>query len=772
MPRKVRPLKIAKITIIALLSLLLLAVMVTYFFFKSTIPLWEGMLTTGGVAETLEINRNPHGVPAIKANSAGDLMFAIGFVHAQDRLFQMDLQRRAAYGRLSEVLGDRVLDLDVWQHYLQAGAGIERSFRALKPNLKRLLEQYCRGVNYFLSSQSLPPEFHVLRYAPEQWQLRDVVATMKYLEEELSYSGGELFHARLLAALAPGQARRWPVAPRPDEAGRRATWARVLAEPPLARRLAVEAEVERLSASGGAWAVAGSRTWSGIPCLANDFSWPPRLPALFYQLSGKCSALEISGNTLPGVPFIFSGRNWQIGWGLVPAQSDSLDYFILERHPGNGKLYRCDGQWLALEYQEKRIHCRGRRDVVLKMAVSRFGPVIEAGGELIAVCSLIQHRSEALEALCGMNMARNQKEFALAMLRFTAPALRIAFADRKGNIGACQVGLVPLRGKGDGQLPLRTHELSDLWQGFAESSREKFMANPAKGWLCTADLDLVGKASPVFFKFAPSPDFQSQRLADALAGSWKLDVASAARLQNDVHVPSAEFLIGLIRDLPLASEEARHVRTALEAWDLNAGDGEGPAFFYEFERRLAAAVFASAFNDPALACGIPTKLLYPVLKSPGMLKRDELVAAVEKSLRGTYESYRERIRRQDDGWHWEVLHTASFRNPLGTVFPLRPLFERGPFGVRGGECCLLGGDFAADGQFPVIRLAAYKMVLDLSDFSNSLLIYPGGQSGHPLSPAYDDQLGMFLSLKYLKMEGVGRRLYTLRLLPQADAAKR
>ena len=771
MARKVLPLKIVKIAFIALFSLLLLTAMVAYFFLKSTIPVWEGMLASGGIAASVDISRNPHGVPAIRASSAGDLMFAIGFVHAQDRLFQMDLQRRAASGRLAEVLGERALDQDIWQQYTQAGAGIERSLRALRPNLRRLLEHYCRGVNFFLASQSLPPEFHILRYVPEKWQLRDVVAAMKYLEGELSYSGGELNHARLLASLAPGRVRRSPVAPRPGWDGRFA-WARLLAAPVMASRLAAELEAERLDAPGGAWAVAGSRTWSGAPCLANDFSSPPRLPSLFYQLAGKCPALEISGNTLPGVPFIFSGRNWQLGWGVIPARSDSLDYFVLERHPENESLYRCDGQWLPLEYQGKMIRCRGRRDVVLKLAFSRFGPVIEAGGGLLAVRSLVQHRSQALEALLGMNMARNQKEFALALRRLTAPALRVVFADRKGNIGACQAGLAPVRGKGDGQVPLRTSQLSDLWQGFAESSGEEFVANPAKGWLCAADLDRVGKAPPAFFKFTAGADFQSQRLAGLLSGSWKLDAASAARLQNDIRVPSGEFLIGLIKDLPLASDEARHVRAALEAWDLDAGDGEGPAFFYEFERRLAAAVFAPAFRDPVLASDVPTRLLYAALKSPDMLRRDELAATVEKSLKGTYEAYRERTRRQDDGWRWEILHTAGFRSPLGAVFPLRPLFERGPFGVRGGKYCLLDGDFAAAGQFPVIRLAAYRMVLDLSDFSNSLLIYPAGQSGHPLSPAYDDQLDMFLSQKFLEMEGPGRRLYTLRLVPVAGAGRR
>jgi penicillin amidase len=408
--------------------------------------------------------------------------------------------------------------------------------------------------------------------------------------------------------------------------------------------------------------------------------------------------------------------------------------------------------------------------VVLKLAFSEFGPVVEAGGELLAVRSLVQHRSLALDALHHMNGARSLKEFTAALRRLTAPALRVVFADRKGGIGACQAGLAPLRGKGDGLLPLRIQGPSDLWRGFAENSRERSIANPAKGWIAAADLEPLGKAAPAFFTFEPAPDFRDRRLARVLGGSGMLDMAAAMRLQNDTRVPNAEFLIGRIKDLPLASAQARHVRDALNAWDLNAGDGEGPAFFYEFEKRLAAALFTPALSDPAAAAGISRRSLYRLLEAAGPQDRQGFAAAVEKSLRGAHEAYRDRIRKQEDGWHWEILHTVGFAHPLGTVFPLRPLFERGPFAARGGKYCLLDTDFAV--PFKTVRLAAYKMILDFSDFSASLLVYPTGQSGHPLSPAYDDQMDTWFAQKYLRMESQGGRRHSLRLLPASDAAPR
>lgn len=762
--------KIVKTACIALFSLLLLAAMVAYFFFKSTLPVWEGTLADAGVAGEVQIERNAHGVPLIRAGSAGDLFFAIGFVHAQDRLFQMDLQRRAASGRLAEILGPRALARDIWQQNLQAAAGIEKSCRALRPDVKRLLEQYCRGVNYFLASQPLPPEFHILGYAPAAWQPSDVLAAMKYLEGELASSGNELNHARLSAALLPGPARSWLSAPAPGRESPPALSPRALLAPALARLLDAETESQQLDAPGNAWVVAGSRTASGRPWLANEFSWAPVLPELFYQLAGKTPAWEISGNTLPGVPFIFSGRNRHLGWGVCPAPSDTLDYFVLERHPGDPNLYRCDGRWRALEFREKRIRCRGRADVVLALAFSAFGPVMEAGGELLAVRSLVQYRSLAMEALFHMNTARNLREFTVALRKLTAPALRVLVADRKGNIGAIQAGLAPLRGKGDGLQPLRIQALADLWRGFSENSRDRAIANPAKGWIAASDLEHLGKAAPVFFTFDPAPAFQDRRLAEVLGGSAKLDLAAAIRLQNDTRVPNAEFLVGWIKNLPLASFKAKHVRDVLNAWDLNAGDGEGPAFFYEFEMLLAGALFTPALRDPAAAAGISRRSLYRLLATAGSREREGFAAAAEKSLLGAYEAYRERTRKQQDGWHWEVLHTVRFRHPLGSIVPLRPLFERGPFSARGGKYCLLNTDFS--GTFKTSRLAAYKMILDFSDFSASLQVYPTGQSGHPLSPAYDDQTDAWFAQKYLKMEGQGRRRHSLRLLPAAKAGPR
>jgi penicillin amidase len=407
--------------------------------------------------------------------------------------------------------------------------------------------------------------------------------------------------------------------------------------------------------------------------------------------------------------------------------------------------------------------------LLLRLAVSRFGPVLEAGGSLLGVRSLVSSRSLALEALFLMNAARNPKELSTALRKFTAPALRVVFADRKGNIGALRSGLQPLRGQGDGLLPLRAMGRGDAWEGMRNAAEEKMVMNPAKGWVGVGDLDAPGQA-PGFFRFESAPGLRARRLAELLSDPSPLDLAAAARLQNDARVASGEFLVNFIQDVPLVSSAAEGVRGLLSSWDLNAGEGSGPSYFYEFEKRLAAAVFAPSLRDAAAAAGISPRWLAGALATPGLLPRRELVAAVEKSLVGALEASRRQAGSQGDGWHWQVQHTAGFAHPLGSVFFLRPLFGRGPLSVRGGNACLLDTGFNSQAGFRATRLAAYKMILDFSALPVSWLVHPGGQSGHPLSPAYDDQLGPYLSQKYFKLEEPGRRRHFLRLQPQAGKA--
>jgi len=409
-----------------------------------------------------------------------------------------------------------------------------------------------------------------------------------------------------------------------------------------------------------------------------------------------------------------------------------------------------------------------RRPLRLRLAISRFGPVIEAGDGLLAVRSLVPSRSRALEALFLMNAARNSRDLAAALRKFTAPALRVVFADRRGTIGALRSGLQPLRGRGDGLLPLRARALGDAWRGF-DNAADNLLLNPAKRWVSTGDLDVHGPSAG-FFRFAAPPQAKARRLAALLSDPARLDPAAAVRLQNDARVATGEFLVPFIKDVPLASPEAEQVRSVLSAWDLNAGDGQGPSFFYEFERRLAAEVFSPALRDATAVSGVSPRWLPGALQDPGLLSQQDLAAAVEKSLAGAHESFRRHAGNQGDGWNWQVQHTAGFSHPLGPVFFLRPLFERGPLGIRGGNACLLDTRFESRAGFRATRLAAYKMILDLSALPSSLLVYPGGQSGHPLSPAYDDQLGPYLSQKYFKLEEPGRRRHCLRLQPQAGKA--
>ena len=235
--------------------------------------------------------------------------------------------------------------------------------------------------------------------------------------------------------------------------------------------------------------------------------------------------------------------------------------------------------------------------------------------------------------------------------------------------------------------------------------------------------------------------------------------------------PTAESLVTLIQDVPLVSAEAGQVRAALSAWDLNAGEGDGPSYFYEFERLLAAAVFAPAFRDVSAVAGCLAAL---ASRGAGSIRPAAGAAILSPPSRTALSAPSGHFAARPEARTTAGIGRFSTRRPSptrwGRSFFLRPLFERGPLGVRGGNACLLDTGFAPQDGFRTTRLAAYKMILDFSSFSVSLLVYPGGQSGHPLSPAYDDQLGAYVSQKYFKLEEPGRRRHRLRLLAPARGA--
>jgi len=789
--------KLKKILIIAFI-LLVLIFSGAYLYLRHTLPETEGSFMARGIGEKVKITRNQWGVPFIEAKHIEDLFFAVGFVHAQDRLFQMDLIRRLSTGRLAEIFGQRALETDRHHKSLLIEESIEKSLPGIAPEINKLIQHYCRGVNSFIKTQTLPPEFLLLGYKPGKWQVKDILSVFKRMEIILAGSGSELYNLRLVQALGEEKAAALIYG----------TWGATIVNetecttysgggllhsdaltgvfhnpfqnPVLRQLLLDETNLREHSIGSNNWVISGKKTVSGLPLLANDPHLSNIFPSYFYQVYGKAGDFEMSGNTLPGVPLIIIGRNKYLGWGLTNVGTDVIDYFILKLNPGNENQYEWEGEWRDFDIIEKRIKVKGKEDDILGVKISHLGPVQEENGEVLARHSVGEYPSTIIDAFFQMNFAKNVAEFTSALRKFSSPAQNVVFADREGNIGYYPTGLIPKRRKGSGELPRLAVKDADTWDGFVPEVEKPFLLNPGKGYIATANNPVLPAGCLPLFARSWYPSFRADRIIELIESKDKIALADIEIMQTDSLLKSAQFLVSRIRDFKFKSREAAFVHDQLGKWDFKSDSGIAPFLFYRFKYHLASNVFKDDIESPYNRDLISTSWTYRVMDYPrGNMDEEDFASWVDdrtttekedfreivrRSLVDTYKEYAERSKKED--LKWRKLHTLTYSHPLGSVPVLKGFMNRGPYPMPGGWECILTASFRGNGDFRVSHNSAFRMVIDFSDFANSRLVNSSGQSGHFMSPHYDDQVGLYVNLKYRKMEHFPGDSKTLLLIPQ------
>jgi penicillin G amidase len=760
--------KALKIVLFSLIGLLLTALMVLYLFLRASLPETRGTLFVTGLRHPVTVERHRWGVPFLTATDQNDFFFAIGFLHAQDRLFQMDLSRRAATGRLAEIFGPLALARDGERRDELPDETIARNRRILPPGLRSQLESYCGGVNAFITGHPLPPEFHLLDYTPQKWGVDDVLAVFMNIQNLLAESGEELYNARVFHALPADKAQALLFGNLGLTIADSAEAVLAARRPELNGRVADEQARRDERIGSNNWVVAGWRTASGQPLLANDPHLGNVFPSYFYQISARCSGRELCGQTIPGVPFVIIGRNSDIGWGFTNTGTDVIDYYELRTRPANPDQYMYNGQWETFARRRSQIAVRGGKPQTHTVRVSRFGPVITREGRAMAMHSINLYPSRTPEALAGMNQARNLDEFVRALRLFTGPAQNVVFADRRGAVGYYPAGWIPVRSKGNGALPVRVEGSADIWQGFIDEAQKPLLIDPPSGFVVTANNPVLPEGKLPIFSLSWTPSFRADRIRELLRSSPRLGLEEMKSIQCDSYLKNAEFLLQRIRNVQLRSAKAAAMHRLLNDWNGRADSGPEPFIFYRFERHLAEILFAPHLAEHTERGLISTAWLYRILRYPDLQPPDQRSLSawaddpatprhesfdqiVERALVDAFNDYRDASRLDPESVRWETAHTLSYRHPLGRKFLLNPFLNRGPFPMAGGRNCIMTAAF--DDQFQVTHLSSFRMILDFSSsFANSLLINSSGQSGHFMSPYYGDQIPLFTAARYRPME--------------------
>lgn len=762
------------------LALILLLLALALILLNQSLPPTSGEIILAGIQHPVTIKRNTWGVPLIEARSRQDLFFAIGFLHASDRLFQMDLNRRYAIGRLSEIFGERTLEMDRFHKDMLVEEAAEKIAGNISPRQSRLLLHYCRGVNAFIDTQKLPPEFTLLNYRPEAWELKDIASIFKNMEFLLAGSGSELFNAKVLEVFGAERAKKLiqglhgSTIINPDE------HQQIYQNQSLKTAFLREINLMGNRIGSNNWVISGSRTDTGQPLLANDPHLPNTFPSHFYQILARTDQDELSGQTFPGVPMLIIGRNARVGWGFTNTGTDMIDYLILEINPQNPDQYKLDDKWVDFKIIKKIIKVKGKADIIHPVKVSRFGPVLQEGRRSYARHSVMQYPSTILDAFQEMNFSRNIDEFIAGLKKFSSPAQNVVMADNRGNIAYFPTGLIPKRRTGTGAFPIRASRSTDIWEGFYTEEEKPLLINPEKDYVVTANNPVIPESQLPLFARNWYPSFRADRIDGLISRKTRLSIRDIQAIQADSFLSGAAFLIRQVKNFSFTSEKANFVMKHLRAWDFKTETGLAPYLFYKFEHLLNRHTFSDHIKDHELKKKlISYTWIYRILDYPeGRTDPDELAFwmndintparegfrdMVADSLIDVYDLYQEESRQQD--LSWEKLHTLSFQHPLGSIPVLKGLLNRGPYYMPGGRNCILTASFRQSRGFGITHLSSFRMILDFSDFSNSLFINASGQSGHFLSPNYDDQIDLFVNLKYRKMEDFSENLKILRLIP-------
>ena len=733
--------------VIALLALLFIAVLAVaggVWYLKRVRPDYEATVTKAAVSREVEVWRDSAGVPHVWAQSTEDMLFAQGYLHAQERLWQMELFRRVGEGRLAEVFGSAMVSTDKFFRTLGIWQSAAANQRQLDGVQKKLLEAYVRGVNHWINNRdgALPPEFTTLRIKPEPWTAQHSLAIEKIMSWDLAVYSTAAALTQSARRLNPEQLKYLT----PEDP----SWGTTIIEPPAVPEIPAPAlsllDALSVARASNAWVIGGSRTHAGKPILANDMHLMLRQPGVWYLMALHAADVDVVGMTLPGVPHVIAGHNQAVAWGFTNVMMDDVDLFEERLDPNDSTRYITPTGSEPFALREERIRVKGSdATVALTIRTTRHGPVISdvdqkvARDRPLAVQWAALDTSRSFRAFYAFNRARNADELRRAVRDFNNPHQNIVYADTAGNFGYQMGGRVPLRGDRKRPptmaVPGWTGEWD--WKGYLPFEEHPATHNPANGYAVTANNRQVRGAMGDLVGNDWDMPYRAARITEMVRAGNPHDAASVHRMQLDV------------RDL-LALRYKRHAASAaraagrteaarlLEQWDaVAARDSRAAPYFYLWYEHLRREVPRSLYGQRGQY--FPREAMNAVLDSgriPWVATRgremlDSLAVAAmlhaDSAVRGRT---------------WGEIHQIVAVHVMGEVAALEKLLALnvGPEPHQGSPTTVNVAQYLGD-KVP-IRTSygpSQRHVVDMANVDGAGgFILPTGQSGLPASPHYSD----------------------------------
>lgn len=741
-----------------------------------SLPPVDGHIGLGADTPDATIRRDGHGVPSIEAATLRDAYFALGYVHAQDRLWQMEGMRRLGAGRLSEVVGSATRSVDRTMRTLGLYRLAEGDAAALPPARRAEIESYAAGINAWLGDarNPLPPEFALLGFRPEPWKLADTLVWARIMAMRLSGNWQEeLLRLGLSGELTIRQiAELWPDGGAvPQATGQPATGA----DSARVRTIlgAIFAAVPPTTASN-AWTIGGGLTESGAPILANDPHLGFSAPVLWYLARIETPEAVLAGATVPGVPAILLGRNRKFAWGMTTTHSDTQDLFVERTDPSSPDRYATSDGWRDMDVRMEEIRVRDGETERLRVRATRHGPVISDLDGIGDGKLTLALRSTALEPADGIAGAvlelahAGSVDAAIDALRAAgAPQQNVVLADRDGAIAMISPARVPMRKAGDGRAPVDGENGANDWAGFVPFDELPLVRGAPGGWIGNANNRPVVPDYPHLLTADWPPADRMQRLAGQLSTATPRTPAANAALQMDVASVMATQLLPRMLALTDAGDGvARAALDLLKGWDraMNA-DRPEPLVFALWLRNFARALYADETGALYSSFGEPRPDFLRFALSPGGAGWCDDITTAEKSescgeiLAASLADTIAMLGGDPSGTTWGERHHAVFSHAIFRHVPLLGGLTTINASTSGGAGTLNRGGYGrneAGDNFPHVHGAGYRAVYELSNSEIADVIIATGQSGNPVSGRYRNLFDHWLEdrrLRYSTLPG-------------------
>lgn len=728
-----------------------------------------GTLRLTGLGAPVEVLRDRWGIPHIYATSVEDLFLAQGFVQAQDRLFQMELWRRSTQGRLAELLGPSYVERDRITRLVTRYRGdMDAEWSSYDPDARRIVSSFVRGINACVALRRADPplEFRLAGMELEDWRPEDLLARA----EAFVMSGnatGEVARARQIARLGLERALRLsPLDPPlpldevvPGGIDLGAIDAALAASLAAIGSPARFVQPEPAVASGfddygsNNWVLAGRRTASGRPFVANDPHRSLDHPSLRYLVHLDGPGFKVAGAVVPWFPGVAIGHNERVAWGLTIFAIDAQDLFVEETDPGDPTRYRVGDRWQSMRVERETIRVKGADPAQVELRFTRHGPVVHQDAARRLAFALRWTGSEPGTAgyLAGLALdrARSAAELREALRRWRMPGENFVFADVDGSIGYQATGLAPIRRNGHGLVPAPGASGEYEWQGFHPMEALPSAADPERGFLATANHNTLSSQPVVGHEWTNR--FRIDRIEEVLREPRRFTREDMQALQQDVVAMPARVLVPLLRALKPQAAATSEARERLLAWNGRMEADSGAAALFaawhielarELGRRLSGSDLTGAAGE--LFRAVSAQVVVDAVRAPTPDRDALLLSTLDRAI----EAVRAQLGPEAAAWRWGDLHTARFKHPLAVDASTQALFNRGPVARPGYGYTV---NATGDGDFEQTAGATFRELLDVGLWDESLVSSAPGQSGEPGSPHFDDLLGPWAEGRYVPL---------------------